>query len=198
MRILRVVCVSASVLVILAFVVIQIQQRLLQWRAEQLMTDMHRIRLYQSDWADAQRLMSRWGAWGHYDGSCTAKDCRYSIRLTDGSERASHFLRPDAFEWLLRHRVYSLYRWLGGRYSIIYFAFIVQDGTIWRSTFYVNVQAPPKLLDPEDEGYFLMVGATSQQALRDSEGGPHVRGSDDDLAQHPYYKAGGPEAARAA
>ena len=192
MRILRVVCVSASVLVILAFVAVQIQQRLLQWRAERLMTDMHRIRLYQSDWADAQRLMNRWGAWGHYDGSCTAKDCRYSIRLTDGSERASHFLRPDAFAWLLRHRVYSLYRWLGGRYSIIYFAFVVQDGTIWRSTFYVNVQAPPKFLDPEDEGYFLMVGATSQQALRDSEGGPHVRGSDDDLAQHPYYKAGRP------
>jgi hypothetical protein len=190
-RIIRVVCVTASVLLIVSFVVVQFQQRLLQWRAEQLMADMHRIRLYQSNWADAQRLMNRWGAWGHYDGSCTARDCRYSIRLTDESERAAR-LMPKTFAWLLRVRGYSLYRWLGGRYSIVYQAFVVQDGTIWRTSFYVNIQAPPKLLDPEGEGYFLMVGATSQQALRDSEGGPHVKGSDDDLAQHPYYKAGRP------
>ena len=43
----------------------------LRWRAEQLLADMHQIRLYQTTWADAQRLMHHWGAWGQYDGPCT-------------------------------------------------------------------------------------------------------------------------------
>jgi hypothetical protein len=34
---------------------------------------MHQIRLYQSTWADALRLMHRWGSWGHYDGTCTLR-----------------------------------------------------------------------------------------------------------------------------
>lgn len=192
-RTVQIACITASVLVIPTFLAVQFQQRLLQWRAEQLMADMHQIRLYQSNWADAQRLMSRWGAWGHYDGSCTAERCRYSVRLTDESERAAHSLRPDTFEWLVRNGGYSLYRWFGGRYSIIYLAFVVQDGIILRTNIYVNVQVPPKLLDFEDDGYLLMVGATSQQALHDTEGGGHVRGRDEDLAQHPYYKAGRPD-----
>ncbi|HXR39334.1 MAG TPA: hypothetical protein VN776_09585 [Terracidiphilus sp.] len=192
LRILRVALMAALALVQIAFAAVQLQQLLLRWRAERLMADMHQIRLYQSNWADAQQLMNRWGAWGHYDGTCTAKDCRYAIRLTDESERAFHFLKPETLDWLIRHKAYSLYRWLGGRYSIIYFAFVVQDGTIWRTNVYVNVQVPPNLLAPEDEGYLLIVGATSQQALRDTEGGGHVRGADDDLAQHPYYKAGRP------
>src|SRR6185369_5315466 len=68
-------------LVLLAFLAVQIQQRMLRWRAERLLADMHQIRLYQSTWADAQRLMHRWGAWGHYDGSCTAASCTYKIEL---------------------------------------------------------------------------------------------------------------------
>jgi len=42
---------------------------------------MHRIRLYQSNWADAQSLMHRWGEWGHYDGQCTPEACLYQIVL---------------------------------------------------------------------------------------------------------------------
>jgi hypothetical protein len=47
-------------LVLLTFLAVQIQQRTLRWRAERLSADMHQIRLYQSTWADAQRLMNRW------------------------------------------------------------------------------------------------------------------------------------------
>ncbi|WP_157466474.1 hypothetical protein [Edaphobacter aggregans] len=68
-------------LVLLTFLAVQIQQRMLRWRAERLLADMHQIRLYQSTWADAQRLMHRWGAWGHYDGSCTAESCKYEIEM---------------------------------------------------------------------------------------------------------------------
>jgi len=37
------------------------QQHLLRHRAEQLIADMHQIRLYRSTWADAERLIDRWG-----------------------------------------------------------------------------------------------------------------------------------------
>jgi hypothetical protein len=188
----RIVCATALAVLVLAYAIVQFQQNLLRWRAEQLMVDMHRIRLYQSNWADAQRLMQRWGEWGHYDGNCTPTDCKYAIELTDGSGRALETLRPSTFDWLMRFKAYTLYRWLGGRYSIIRFTFIVQDGAILRTEFYVNLEVPPKLLDFEDEGYVLIVGAKSQQALRHFKGSPHVKGSDDDLAEHLYYKAGRP------
>lgn len=191
-RAFSIVCKTALAALVLAFVIVQFQQKLLRWRAERLMADMHRIRLYQSNWADAQLLMHRWGQWGHYDGNCTWEDCEYQIELTDLSRRALESLRPSTFDWLMRFKVYTIYRWLGGRYSIVDLQFIVQDGAILRTAFYVAVQAPPKLFVPEDEGYLLSVGATSLQALRDSKGGPHLMGSDDDLAQHPYYKAGRP------
>jgi hypothetical protein len=60
-------------LVLIAFLAVQIQQRMLRCRAERLLADMHQIRLYQSTWADAQRLMNRWGAWGRYNGGCTSE-----------------------------------------------------------------------------------------------------------------------------
>ena len=47
---------------------------------------MHQIRLYQSTWADAQWLMVRWGAWRHYDGSCTAERIRQSHSTGCGAQ----------------------------------------------------------------------------------------------------------------
>jgi hypothetical protein len=67
LRVLRFAGLAALAIVLLIFVAVQFQQRLLRWRAERLMADMHQIRLYQSTWGDAQRLMHRWGAWGHYE-----------------------------------------------------------------------------------------------------------------------------------
>ena len=60
LRILRVAGLAALAVVLLTFAAVQYQQWMLRWRAERLMADMHQIRLYQSTWADAQRLMHRW------------------------------------------------------------------------------------------------------------------------------------------
>ena len=193
LSILRVAGLAALTVVLLTFAAVQFQQCLLRYRAERLMADMHQIRLYQSTWTDAQRLMYRWGAWGHYDGNCTAKDCRYEINLTDASWRVWNQARNSETGWLWRNKTANLiYRWLGGRYAIVHCAFIVQDGTIWRTIAWVNIAVAPKLLDKEDYGYVILVGAKSQQALRRSEGGGSVLGGDDVSAEHPYYKIGRP------
>lgn len=61
---------------------VQIQQRILRWRAERLLADVRELQSHRGTWADAQELMTRWGLWGSYDGSCTKEQCDYSILLT--------------------------------------------------------------------------------------------------------------------
>jgi hypothetical protein len=193
LRILRVTALAVLAVVLLLFAAVQFQQHLLRWRAERLMADMHQIRLYQSTWADAQKLMNRWGAWGHYDGSCTAAECRYEIDVSNAGWRSWDRNYTGIGSWLLHHQAaYHVYRWLGGRFAIIHFGFIVQDDTIWRADTWICIEVPPKLLESDDRGYSLIAGAKSRQALRRSKGDSSVLGGDDQLAEHPYYKAGRP------
>src|SRR5580692_8301208 len=94
-RILRAVCLSTLALLLVAFASVQIEQHLLRHRAERLLADFQSIRLHQSTWADAQTLMTRWGAWGHYDGQCSAADCAYTITLADPLNRLSDNIKSD-------------------------------------------------------------------------------------------------------
>jgi hypothetical protein len=61
LQVVRLAVAAVLSLTLIVFLSVQIQQRILRWRAERLMADMHQIRLYQSTWADAQRFMHRWG-----------------------------------------------------------------------------------------------------------------------------------------
>ena len=185
LRILRVAGVAILSIVLLTLAAVQFQQRLLRHRAEQLMADMHQIRLYRSTWADAQRLMYRWGAWGHYDGACAADECRYQVALTDISYRG--------FGWLMRHGGFRIYSWFGGRAARLVISFTVHDGTIWRETAAVTVTASPKLMSADNEfPLTLMVQTKSRQRLRRTKDDGWIMGIDDQLARHPYYKAGRP------
>jgi hypothetical protein len=190
-------------LVLVAFLAVQIQQRMLRWRAERLSADMHQIRLYQSTWADAQQFMHRWGAWGYYDGSCTAASCKYEIEM---ASIASYSRRvPHAWLiWLLRHDRLNLYQWFGGRVSVFHASFTVHDGTIWRESTWIGVSVPRRrmkrvtnadtILTFDDFDWSLSVGALSYQRLHRTLGefGVFMGDSEDELAQHPYYKVGRP------
>jgi hypothetical protein len=48
-----------------------------------LLLKYHRIHPTQSTWGDAQKLMSRWRGWGHYNGTCNSSECDYNIRVED-------------------------------------------------------------------------------------------------------------------
>jgi len=179
----RIACVTVLILALLLFAAVQFQQRLLRWRAERLMADMHNIRLYQSTWADAQMLMNRWGAWGHYDGDCTASECRYQITLSDLSYRRGVFGQAG-------FRLYSLF---GGRTTSFNASFTVHSGTIWRESAGILVSASPRLLFRRDEiPLGLIVETKSRQRLRQTQGDWWIMGADDQLSAHPYYKAGRP------
>ena len=189
-------------LVLLTFLVVQTQQRMQRWRAERLLADMHRIRLYQSTWADAQWLMHRWGAWGHYDGSCKAASCKYEIEMDSISRYNPRVPRHAWLDWLLAHDRFNLYQWFGGRGSAVRASFTVHDGTIWRESMAIGVSVPrrrmqrefaaDKILVFDDFDKSLSIGALSYQRLHRTQENWAFMGSENELAQHPYYKVGRP------
>lgn len=64
---------------------IPVQQRVLRHRAERLLVDIRSLKLRRSTWADAQQIFVTWGAWGHYEGTCSQQSCSYEINLGDFS-----------------------------------------------------------------------------------------------------------------
>jgi hypothetical protein len=194
---LRVVLFAGGVvlsLVLLTFLAVQTQQRILRWRAERLLADMHQIRLYQSTWAEAQRLMHRWGAWGHYDGSCTAASCKYEIEMVCIPCYNPRVPRHAWLDWLMMHDRFNLFEWFGGRGSGFYAAFTVHNGTIWRKGVELGLDVPTKKTRIENQfEQTLILSVESRQQLHRSPGEYGVfMGSDNQLSQHPYYKVGGP------
>lgn len=185
----------ALLLVLIAILAVQIQQRALRRRAERLSADMHRIRLYQSSWTDAQRLMHRWGAWGHYDGSCTAESCTYSIEMAGLAFYSPHVPRHAWLDWLLMHDRFNLYQWFGGRGAAFRASFTVHNGTIWRESTGISVSVPRRRMRREDDfDPTLSVGAESYQRLHRTLENPFVfMGGAEGLAHHPYYKVGRPD-----
>ena len=192
LRMLRVTALTVLAVVLLLFAGIQFQQHLLRWRAERLMADMHQIRLYQSTWADAQRLMNRWGAWGHYDGSCTAAECRYEIGVGDP---IWGFNTRSNFNWFMRSLFFVRSSGIfGGHIGALRTTFTVQDGVILRESATVIVNVPPELrhFGEFNSDYSLIIETKSRQRLLHSNGFDRILGSYEQLADHPYYKVGTP------
>ncbi len=156
--------------------------------------DMRQIRLYQSTWADAQRLMKRWGAWGRYEGSCTTEGCTYLIEMSDISSSSAHHSPPSWVNWLLVHDRFNLYHWLGGRGAQFKASFTVRNGTIWRESTGIAVVASSRKEQKEDVfDRTLSVFAQSRQRLHPTIEDPFsFMGPDEQLAQHPFYRVGRP------
>jgi hypothetical protein len=183
-------------LMLITFLAVQTQLTISRWRAERLSAEMHQIRLYQSTWADAQRLMDRWGAWGHYDGSCTATSCNYTIGMGTIRYQNPNAPRRAWVEWFSAHDRLNLYEWLGGRDAVYYASFTVHDGTIWRTGSGIGVTVPTRRIRTENDWpWTLSIDASTRQRLHRTIEDPFsfgFLGSEDELAQHPYYKVWSP------
>ena len=61
-----------GICLVVSFVVLNVFLRVeayhFQRRAERLMEDIQALKLRQSNWLEAERLISRWGKYGHYEG----------------------------------------------------------------------------------------------------------------------------------
>ncbi len=82
-RMLRITGVVVLALIASLAIFVQIQQHILRWRAERLLADIRELQSHKSTWTDAQKIMTNWGAWGSYEGACTAEGCDYTISIQD-------------------------------------------------------------------------------------------------------------------
>jgi len=194
-RVVRLAVVAAVSLVLIAFLAVQIQQRMLRWRAERLLADMHQIRLYQSTWGDAQRLMHRWGGWGYYDGSCTTASCKYEIEMDSIVRYNPRVPRHAWLVSLLTHDRFNLYQWFGGRVAVFHASFTVHDGTIWRESTWMGVSVPRRRMRRHtDVDTILNFDDFRLDTLCWRRESPAASSdSDESMAGHPYYKVGRPD-----
>jgi hypothetical protein len=142
----------AAALLLLAFAVaafVNVEQRVLRWRAERLLADIRGIQMGSSNWNDAQRLMNRWGKWGKWEGPCTWQSCDYQIVLQDASQAYATYYTTDE-EVHLRAPAPNCCRWLrkpymalGGRFADVYARIVVKDGIIWTKSFDVYIGLYP-------------------------------------------------------
>ena len=153
-RILLRIVLSALMCLAVTVAAIHIEQRLLRTRAEHLLEDIRSLELRRSTWADAQRVFTRWGAWGHYEGSCSTPSCDYEVNLGDFFDH-SRFI--SSAPWALR--AFDL---LGVRMSLVTAHVLVTDGLVLGKGFAVFVEVPPEDR-PNDlfSGYrYILIGKT--------------------------------------
>ena len=144
---------TAAALLLLTFTIaafVNIQQRVLRWRAERLLADIRGIQMGSSSWDDAQRIMNRWGEWGKWEGRCTPQSCDYQIVLQDASQAYATYYTTDE-EVHLRTPARRCCQWLrrpymvaGGRFAEVYARIVVKDGIIWTKSFDVITGLYPK------------------------------------------------------
>jgi len=177
---------------------VQIDRCLLRYRAARLLDDFHSIRLRQSTWSDAQRLVSRWGAFGHYEGTCTATKCSYFITLSDLQSRierpldeymSAHY--PQSYSGIRLGHIFSK---LGSRYAHMRVGFLVKDGIIQRSSIVeiLEVPASDPTCDMNCDGYGLILKAVANDHLLPHQEDFWLLGEEEQLAQHPDFKVGTP------
>ncbi len=170
---------------------VQVQQRLLRWRAERLLADIRQIQMGKSTWADAQRLITKWGAWGGYEEGCTSEFCDYQIVLQDSFQGIPTFFTPTGDPRTPgRERsesLYHMYRWFGGRSAFVAARFIVKRGIVWGKDFSLNVEVSP---DENSGGYRYLLTASASTVSQF----PTLSSSLERVLTNPEYQIGRPGA----
>ena len=156
-RWIRIAAIAILAPIICLIAVVRIQQYVLRWRAERLLADIRQIQMGKSTWADAQKLMQRWGKWNvSWDGpECNARSCNYAISLDDISHALHRFPLIDGGNWGSKLRwprwMNRPYRWAGGRFAVVRAEFAVRNGIIWSKSFAIMLTPFPETYDERGE-----------------------------------------------
>src|SRR3984885_4736638 len=180
------ICLVASFVLLNVF--LRVEAYRFQRQAERLMADIQALKLRQSNWLEAERLISRWGKYGNYKGHCDASFCRYSITLDSPAITFGRAF-PMAPANLNNHFVYqtaalisTLSEHLGVRLVTVRATFVVQDRVVLRKSAVFIYDVP--LTFSGSSGYSLI--ATSRAINRLASDGWPLIGSEQ-LAEHPFY-----------
>jgi hypothetical protein len=176
-----------GICLVVSFVVLNVVLRVETYRfrrqAERLMSDIQALKLRQSNWLEAERLISRWGKYGHYEGHCDASFCRYSIGLNSPGMALGNagFLR-HLDNRFVRSTAPFIFDYTGGRIATLLTTIVVQDSVVLRKSAVFIYDVPST--SSVSSGYSLI--ATSRATSRLTSGGWPLIGSEQ-LAEHPFY-----------
>ena len=161
----------------------EIHQRIVVRRANQLLADIHGLRLHQSTWTDAQRFMSRWGKWGHHDGTCTSVECTYIVSIDSWSTVGNVAEFPSRTLALIEAQRLLPHQW-GGGLRQLQSVFLVQDGVIRRSGVAIDMTVSPFAIDSQHSccGDELIISTLARPSL----GG--IWADEENFTRHPDYK----------
>jgi hypothetical protein len=160
-RILRVCAITTLGPLFAAAICVPIQQQILRYLAEHLLEDIRAIDLGKSTWSDAQTLMTKWGAWGGYEGSCTTDRCEYHVALQQVPTWIMDRLPPQGVpDWLQ-----SIFRQLGGRGASVGARIQVINGVIWGKDYFVVIEGSNS--GSEEDGHGLVASADTQWRTKD-------------------------------
>jgi hypothetical protein len=132
---LRLASLAVLTLVVLALAMVQVRQQLFRHRAQLLLNDMRNLWMHPGNFDDLRHIQQRWGAFGHYDGSCTAEHCEYSITLSN----------PELPRWendrlrILEGEAFVL---LGGREVNIMGGIVVHNNQMVLESVWFMIDAP--------------------------------------------------------
>jgi hypothetical protein len=134
-RTVRRVGICLVVSFVLLNVFLRVEAYRFQRQAERLMADIQALKLRQSNWLEAERLISRWGKYGHYEGHCDASFCRYSIGLNSPAMALGN---AGFWRHLDNHFVHStapfIFDYSGGRLATLLTTIVVQDSVVLRKS----------------------------------------------------------------
>jgi hypothetical protein len=131
------------VVIAISFAMIQVGQRIARHRAERLLADIRSLQLEKSTWSDAQRLMTRWGAWGSYVGRCDAHSCEYLIVMGDwDSPSVSWLANLSGAPFNPDPPIMRLVKLLHANLPIVRASISIHDGLVPGIWFWVETHVP--------------------------------------------------------
>jgi hypothetical protein len=180
-RTLRRVGYVALGLVLVLFLVMQGQQRMLRHRAEKLHAEIVALQLKPGTFADVQRMQREWGKFGHYDGECTARHCIYQIKLDDWFEQKLDQIvavdrRPEADRdryWKVLEEVGIAHYYLGARVYQVDANVRIDNNRMWGAAFGVATYAYPGTGRNNGHSYVVTAEVDSNSRLFNTTGPNH-------------------------
>jgi hypothetical protein len=149
---------STLVALVAGGIALEGSQWLFRIRAKALLEDIKSLQVDHSSWADAQKLMKRWGRWGGWYGNCTAENCEYSIQMHHLSFTAPQFVLEDGPH--LGARALELF---GLRSSSVFARIEVNHGTLTSKGYGMSVALPVSRWITPEGGLWLQhdkIGST--------------------------------------
>ena len=141
---------TLATLLLTLFALVQLQQRLLRHRAEQLHADILALQLHPGTFTDLQRLQTRWGSHASYHGECTPHHCNYEIGLEDAL--TGFFSRHEHFPPLWAMQALSH---IGARDTFAFAEVRIHDNRMWGADFGLTTSVVPQQSLGEDYLYAL-------------------------------------------